>query len=223
LALTATLRFMTKGVHAALGAQVCIGTGLEVIVVTAWGARRVKVTRWTWRIVAWATVVKLARGASTLALSIARLAVAITCWAFAAACRTVTKLGAFTIACGTIAHAVTAHMAAGARCATFGGATLTTTTATTIATAASGFGVANTLHHFTASGFGCSRHHVTAWGLADTAPQGLTAHGDGFGLFVSVWAEVGHRHHRHLLFGKDFDVAHETLFIQRHQAHGFTA
>ena len=96
-----------------------IGTGLEVVVVTAWGARRVKVTRWTWCIVAWATVVKLTRTASTLALTIARLAVAVACWAFAAACRTVTKLGAFAVACRTIAYTVTAHMAIRARCTAF--------------------------------------------------------------------------------------------------------
>jgi hypothetical protein len=50
---------------------------------------------------------------------------------------------------------------------TRGAATFTTlaATAATIATTASGFGVANTLHHFAACGFGCSRHHVTAWGL----------------------------------------------------------
>jgi hypothetical protein len=90
---------------------------------------------------------------------------------------------------------------------------LTTTTATTIATTASGFGVANALHHFAASRFGCCSHHVTAWGLADAAPQGLTAHRDGFGFFVSIWAKVGDRHYGHLLFGEDFDVAHEALFI----------
>ena len=143
-----------------------VGAGLEVVVVTAWSARCVKVAWWTWCIVAWATVIKLAGCTLTLAL----WSIAITCWAFAAARRTVTKLGAFTIACGTIAHTVTAYMAAGARCAAFGGATLTTTTATAIATTASGFGVANALHHFAASGFGCSSHHVTAWGLANAAP-----------------------------------------------------
>jgi hypothetical protein len=148
-----------------------------------------------------------------LALSISRLSVAVACWAFAAACRTVTKLGAFTIACGTIAHTVTAHMSVGAGCAAFRSTTLTTTTATPVATAASGFGVANTLHHFAARGFGCSCHDVTAWGLANAAPQGLTAHGNGFGLFVSVWAKVSYRHNRHLLFGKYFDVAHEALFV----------
>ncbi len=218
--MTATLCFMAKGVHAALGAQMCICTGLEVVVVTAWGARCVKVTRWTWCIVAWATVVKLARGASTLALSIARLAVAITCWAFAAACRTVTKLGAFTIACGTIAHTVTAHMAVGARRATLRGATLATTTTT--ATAGS-FGVANALHHFAPCGFGSSCHDVTAWGLAQAAPKGLATHRNGLSLFVSFWAKAINRNNRYLLFGEDFDVAHETLLVQRHQAHGFTA
>lgn len=196
-----------------------VGAGLEVVVVTAWSARCVKVAWWTWCIVAWATVIKLAGCTLTLAL----WSIAITCWAFTAACRTVTKLGAFTIACGTIAHTVTAHMAIRARCATFRSTTLTTTTATAIATAASGFGVANALHHFAACSLGCCSHYVAAWGLANATPQGLTAHGNGFCFFVSVWTKVGHRHHGHLLFGEDFDVAHETLFVQRHQAHGFTA
>ena len=94
-----------------------VGAGLEVIVVTAWGARCVKVTRWTWCIAARATVVKLARRTSALALSISRLAIAIARWTFTAAWWTVTKLGAFAIACRAIAHTVTTHMAAGARCA----------------------------------------------------------------------------------------------------------
>ena len=159
--MTATLCFMAKGVHAALGAQVRVGAGLKVVVVTARCARCVKVTRWTWRIVAWATVVKLARGALALTL----WSIAITCWAFAAAGWAVTKLGALAFACGTIAHTVTAHVAVRTRCAAFRGTTATATT-TTIATTASGFGVANALHHFTACSFGSSCHHVTAWGLA---------------------------------------------------------
>jgi hypothetical protein len=89
-----------------------VGAGLKVVIVTAWGLRCVKVTRWTWCIVAWATVVKLARGARPLAW----LTIAVTCWTIAAAWRAITKLCAFAIACGTIAHTVTAHMAAGARC-----------------------------------------------------------------------------------------------------------
>ena len=111
--------FVAKSVHAALSAQVRVGARLEVVVVTAWRTRCVKVTWCTWCIVAWPTVVKLARAASTLALSISRLAVAITRWAFAAAWGTVTKLGAFAFACRAIAHTVTAHMAIGARCAAF--------------------------------------------------------------------------------------------------------
>ena len=109
--MTTTLCFMAKSVHAALGAQVRVGAGLEVVVVTAWSARCVKVARWTWCIVAWATVVKLARGALAL------WSVAVACWTFAAAWGTVTELGAFTIACRAVTHTVTAHMAVGARCA----------------------------------------------------------------------------------------------------------
>jgi hypothetical protein len=152
---------MAKGVHATLCTQVRVGTRLEVVIVTTWRTGCIKVTRWTWRIAAWATVVELTRGALTLTL----WAIAITCWAFAAAWRTVTKLGAFAIACGAIAHTVTAHMAARTGCAAFRVTTLAATAAA-IATTASGFGVANALHHFTACGFGCSSHHVTAWWLA---------------------------------------------------------
>lgn len=152
--MTATLCFMAKGVHAALGAQVRVGTGLEVIVVTARCARRIKVAWWTWAVVAWTTVVELTRWALTLAL----WAIVATGWAIAE------LLGAFTVACWAVTHTVTAHVAVGAR----GTAAFTTLTATAsaIATTASGFGVANALHHFTACGFGCSSHHVTAWGLA---------------------------------------------------------
>ena len=153
--MTATLSFMAKGVHATLGSQVRVGAWLEVVIVTARCARRIKVAGWTWCVVTWATVVKLTGWALTLAL-----------WAIVAARRAVTELfNALTVAWRTVTHTVTAHMAVGARgTATF--TTLATTATTTIATTASGFGVANALHHFTACGFGSSCHHVTAWGLA---------------------------------------------------------
>ena len=152
--MTATLRFVSKGVHATLGAQVRVGAWLEVIIVTAWRTGCVKVARWTWCIVAWATVVKLTWWALTLAL-----------WSVVATGWAITKLfSALTVAWWTVAHTVTAHMAVGAR----GTATFTTlaATATTIATTASGFGVANALHHLATCGFGSSCHHITAWRLA---------------------------------------------------------
>lgn len=164
--MTATLCFVAKGVHAALGAQVRVGAGLELVVVATWGAGRIEITRLAWCIVAWAAVVELTGWTSTLALSISRLAIAITSRTLAAAWRAVTELGALTIACGAIAHTVTADMATGAWGATFGAATLATATTTRVATAASSFGIANALHHFAARGFGCSSHHVTAWWLA---------------------------------------------------------
>ena len=180
-----------------------VGAWLEVVVVTARCARRIKVAGWTWCVVAWATVVKLTRWALTLAL-----------WAVVAARRAVTKLfGTLPVAWRTITHTVTAHVAVGAR----GTTTFTTLAApatATIATTASGFGVANALHHFAACGFGSSCHHVTAWGLANAAPQGLTTHGNGFSLFVGFGAKALYLDDRHLLFGEDFNVAHETLFIQ---------
>ena len=153
--MTSALCFVAKGVHATLGAQVRVGTGLEVVVVTARRTWCVKVAGWTWCIVAWATVVKLTRWALTLALR-----------AVVAARRAITELfGALTIACGTVAHTVTAHMAVGAR-GTAAFTTLAAAATTAIATTARGFGVANALHHFAACCFGGSCHHVTAWGLA---------------------------------------------------------
>ena len=66
--MTAPLRFVTKGVHAALGAQVRVGTRLEVVIVTAWRTRCVKVAGWTWAVIAWTPVVELTGGALALAL-----------------------------------------------------------------------------------------------------------------------------------------------------------
>jgi hypothetical protein len=51
----------------------------------------------------------------------------------------------------------------------------------------------------------------------------LATHGDGLGLFIGFWAKTFDLHHRHLLLGEDFNVAHETLLIQGHQADRFTA
>ena len=141
--------FVAKGVHAALCAQVRIGTGLEIVIVVARCTRCVKVARLTWAIVAWTAVVELTW------LTLTLRAVVRTRW-------TVTKLfGALTIASRTVADAVTAHMAVRTR----GSATFTTT-ASSVAATASGFVVANTLHHFTTCGLGRCGHHVTAWGLA---------------------------------------------------------
>ena len=169
MTLTAALCFVAKRIHAALGAQVGVGAGLKVVIVTTRCTGCIKVTRCARCVVAWTAVVKLAWPTWTLA--IARLAVAVTGRTIIAAWWTVIKLGAFAVACGAIAHAVTAHMAVGAGCAalcisTFGAALTTTTTTTAVATAACGFGVTNALQHFTARCFGSGSHHVTAWGLA---------------------------------------------------------
>ena len=67
--MTAPLCFVAKGVHAALGAQVRIGAGLEIVIVTARCARRIKVTWWTWAIVITrTTVVELTGWALALTL-----------------------------------------------------------------------------------------------------------------------------------------------------------
>ena len=56
LALTAALCFVTKGVDTALCAQVCIGTGLKVVVVMTRRTRFV-VARRAWTVVAWLSIV----------------------------------------------------------------------------------------------------------------------------------------------------------------------
>jgi hypothetical protein len=92
-----------------------VGTGLEVVVVTARCTGCIEVAWWAWCVVARTTVVKLTWRTWTLA--IARLAVAVTGRTIVAAWWTVTELGAFAITCRAIAHTVTAHMAVGAGCA----------------------------------------------------------------------------------------------------------
>ena len=133
------LGFVTKGIHAALGAQVRVGTGLEVVVI----ARRTGfvVARWARSTVAWTAVVKLA--GRTLAL-----------WTVAVAWGTVTKLfGALAVAAGrAFAVAVAVDMAI--------------RTGRTATAAMGGFGCANTVHHFLA---GCARgssHHIASRWMA---------------------------------------------------------
>jgi hypothetical protein len=49
----------------------------------------------------------------------------------------------------------------------------------------------------------------------------LAAHRNGLGFFIGFWAKAFDFNHGYLLFGEDFNVAHEPLLVQRHQAHGF--
>ncbi len=204
LALTAALGFVAKGVHAALGAQMRVGAGLEVVVLTAWRARLV--VTWHARFkVAWgtgcvwtrATVVELACGTRALALG----AVTVTRWALAVAVAAHMAVGAW----GT-AFAVTAFTA---RC-------WATATASAATTARGAFGVTDALHHFVARCFGSGGHHVAAWGLAQTTPQGLTAHGNGFGSFIGLGTKPFHDDDGHLLLGEVLNVFHEAFFVQGH-------
>jgi hypothetical protein len=152
LALTTPLSFMAKGIHTALGAQVCIGAGLEVVIVASWCARCVEVAGWARAVIAGATVVKLTGWALTLR------AIAVTCRTVIARWTVPQLLCALAIAGWAVTQAITADMAIRTWC--------TAATTTTVAATTSGFGVANALHHFTACSFGCSSHHIAAWGLA---------------------------------------------------------
>ena len=77
------------------------------------------------------------------------------------------------------------------------------------------------MHHVGARCFGRSLHHVTAWGTACTAPQCLTAHGNGFGFFAGLGAKTFQNLDRNFLLGEAFDFHHETFFVQAHQTDRF--
>jgi hypothetical protein len=107
-------------------------------------------------------------------------------WVARAALRTVTarlvatrtRLGGAGIGLCSTGRAFTTRLGSGSGCSPW---TLTAT----FATASTGrFFLADALHHFLASSTGCCGHHVAAGRLAQTTPQGLATHGDGFGAFV---------------------------------------
>ena len=85
------------------------------------------------------------------------------------------------------------------------------------------FAFSNAHHHVRASGLGSRLHHITAWRTACTAPQCLSAHGNGFGFFAWLRAKAFQNLNRDFLLGEAFDFHHETFFVQAHQAHSFAA
>jgi hypothetical protein len=68
-------------------------------------------------------------------------------------------------------------------------------------------------HHFRARGLGCGLHHVTAWWLAEAAPNRLATHGQRLGTFAGIGFKAGHHHHVNVLLGEALDVLHEAFFI----------
>jgi hypothetical protein len=63
-------------------------------------------------------------------------------------------------------------------------------------------------------------HDLSAGWLASPAPNGLTAHGNRFGLFTR-FGHKGIKHlHRNVLLGEALNRLHETFFVQAHQADG---
>ena len=106
--------------------------------------------------------------------------------------------------------------------ATVGTLTLTATATTTIATACAlaagaGFAFTNTRQHLRTGGLGGSLHHIAAWWLACTTPNGLATHGDGLGALTGFRAKAFHHDHGNGLLGETGDVFHEAFFIQTHQ------
>lgn len=171
-----------------------------------------------------------------IVIAIAAAATFITTATGATACRGLAT-GACTAALatttGTTSTATTWTIAAAIRCGTATGAPATATAAiattgragaalaAAIASALAGLVGANAFHHFAAGGLGGCLHHVTARGLACAAPDGLAAHGDGFGLFTCIGAKAFNDLHGDLLLGEALDLHHEAFFVHADQAHGF--
>ena len=78
-------------------------------------------------------------------------------------------------------------------------------------------------HHLAASCFGGGLHDFAAWRFAQTAPDGLAAHGQRLSALAGVGFKAGHHHDFDVLLGKALDVLHEAFFVQAHQADGFAA
>ena len=122
----------------------------------------------------------------------------------------------------TIATTITA-VTTGALCAT---ATATATVAVAIATsgalttALASLVLTHALQHFGTRRARRGLHHIAAWRLACTTPDGLTTHGDGLTLFAWLWAKTVDDLDGNVLLGKALDVLHEAFFIQAHQVDG---
>lgn len=116
---------------------------------------------------------------------------------------TVTKAGALAVATATWASVAVA------------------TARATCASSTRAFALTHTLQHFSTGGTRRSSHYVTAWGAAQAAPQGLTAHGNRFGTFTFVGAKAFYGVAWQGLFGKQFDLGHKAFFVQTHQVYRF--
>ena len=80
----------------------------------------------------------------------------------------------------------------------------------------------NTLHHLATRSTGGGLHHVAAGWFADSAPDGLPSHCNGFGFFVGFGFKACNHLNGNGLFGEAFNFTHETFFIQAHQIHRCT-
>ena len=78
----------------------------------------------------------------------------------------------------------------------------------------SGAGIPYARHHLAARCFGRSHHHVTAWRLAQAAPDGLAAHRQRLSALVGVGFKARHLDDINVLLGKALNVLHKAFFIQ---------
>jgi hypothetical protein len=75
------------------------------------------------------------------------------------------------------------------------------------------FFLANAFHHFLAGGAGGGGHHVTARRFADTAPQSLATHGNGFGAFIGRRTKALDLLNRDGLTCEFFNFFHKTFLV----------
>ncbi|NBT93178.1 MAG: hypothetical protein EBT37_11500, partial [Betaproteobacteria bacterium] len=79
---------------------------------------------------------------------------------------------------------------------------------------------AHALQHFGAGGFGGGLHHIAAGRFACAAPDGLAAHGDGFGTLAGFGFKASNHLHFDVLLGKALDVLHKAFFVHADQVDG---
>src|SRR5260370_255664 len=118
------------------------------------------------------------------------------------------------------ATALAAGVAFGAAFVRAGLGSLTTAACAAATVGLGGLGGADAVHHFLARSLGGGLHDVPAGRLARAAPDGLAAHGDGFGHFAFFRAEAFEHLHRDFLLGEALDVHHEAFLVHADQADG---
>jgi hypothetical protein len=102
-----------------------------------------------------------------------------------------------------------------------GARALAAASATVALTASVGsFAFTHALEHFSACISGCGLHHIAAGRFSRATPNGLAAHGNGFGFFAWLGLEPRDYLDFNVLFGEALNVLHKAFFVHTHQIHG---